>query len=78
MPTLESIDQRLSRIEKLIRNSQPKKQTWVKVSIITALTNWSKEDMRKARENGLVKFKVEDGSFKYLLESIPDNFLIKK
>lgn len=73
MPTLESIDRKLDQLLK-----QRSKKTWVSVGIITDITGWDKEYMRKARENGLVKFKNEDGSFKYLLESIPEIFINKK
>lgn len=55
---------------------EKKKETWVSASWITDLTGWSKERMRIAREQGVVKYKKsKEQSYKYLLESIPQQFI---
>lgn len=77
-----TVEQRLDTIEKKIdrllrerrQNSTP---TWVKVGLITKLTGWDHEGMRKARENGLVRFRKSNGGFLYHMESIPEQFLKK-
>lgn len=72
--TLESIYREL----KIIRNilSKPAKETWVSVYVIKDITIWKgREQMRKARENGLVKYDSKKG---YLLESINPLFLKSK
>lgn len=58
--------------------NRPKKQTWVKVGIVQDLTGWNKRALEKARENNLVQFKKEGTSMLYLLESIPELFIINK
>lgn len=51
------------------------KETWVGVGAVTELTGWEGEKLRWARNNNLIKFDKEKG---YLLESIPELFIIKK
>ena len=78
MASLETIDRELKIVRKRIDLllGKPAKETWVGVSVITDLTGWEgREKLRWARENGLVKFDREKG---YLLESIPDLYIIKK
>jgi hypothetical protein len=68
----------LETLQKLERNSRPM-QTWVKPSWITYLTGWNGEKMRQARQSGLIKFRSNgSGSYEYLVQSIPDQFLINK
>jgi hypothetical protein len=47
---------------------------WVGATVITKKTGWGSEDLRKARRNGSIKYKVKkEGSkrtYKYLLSSI--------
>lgn len=71
--TEQQILKRLDRIEKHL-NAKPK-QTWVKVSVITALTGWEKKFLEKARLNGLVKQRKGSNGIEYLLESINPMFL---
>ena len=73
---LEKIDRRLAKLERLM--SRPEKRTYVKVGIIQELTGWNASFLRKARENGLVEFREQDGKFFYVLESVDEKFLIKK
>jgi hypothetical protein len=82
METL-TIEDRIVRLEKLISQLAPKKDEWVYASVITDLTGWSNEDLRKARRNGSVRFKIvakgeRKTTYKYLLGSIPSHFIIKK
>ncbi len=80
---MTSIEEDILRVEKKVDRlynllSVPKKQTWVKAYIVQDLTGWDKFFMQKARQNGLVKFRNDNGKFTYLLESIDDRFLIRK
>jgi hypothetical protein len=55
------------------------KKTWVKVGWIVYLTGWNLNKMRQARDQGLIQFrKTKEGTYEYLLESIPEQFIIKK
>lgn len=73
----EEVLKRLERIERYLVIARPKK-TWVKVAIIAQRTGWNNEKMRQARDNGLVKYKKENGKFFYDLDSIHQSFLITK
>jgi hypothetical protein len=67
---LKRIDSKLTALL-----NQPKKQTWVGVAVIKELTGWEgREKLRWARDNNLVVFDKTKG---YLLESIPELFIIK-
>lgn len=55
-----------------------KSSLWVSVTEVVKRTGWNKEGMRRAREQGLVKWKKENGSFFYDLTSIHEMFLINK
>ena len=72
--TQARIDSKLT----VLLNKAPK-ETWVRVSFITDLTGWEGEKMRQAREQGIIKYKrAQSGGFIYLLESLPEQFIIKK
>lgn len=65
-------------LERLDKNSRPK-QNWVSVSWITSITGWNGEKLRQAREQGIVQFRDKStGGYEYLLQSVPDQFLINK
>ncbi len=74
------IIERLDKIEKLIKNNRPTvaKKSWVKIGIVKQLTNWNKEQMRKARENGLIRHRRGSNGIEYLLESIDEKFIKNK
>lgn len=56
-----------------------RKETWVTVSWVTELTGWDREKLRQARESKIIEFKrSETGGWLYKLESIPEQFIIKK
>lgn len=77
MPTLETIERDLKILRKrldILIDKEPK-QTWVGLSVVTDLTGWEgREKLRWARDNGLVVFDRQKG---YLLESIPEIYIIK-
>jgi hypothetical protein len=69
-------EKRITRLEKLITSMQPKQEQWVGATVITGLTGWNREQMRKARRNGSVKYKRKGDSYVYLIQSIPEHFII--
>jgi len=74
-------DQRLERIERLLRDliKVSSKKTWVNSSWVMHVTGFTKEQMRSARMQGIIEFKhSKTQTYQYLLESIPEVFLIKK
>jgi len=61
---------RIGRIERLLTQDH-KPKGWVKVGIVQQLTGWDKAGLKKARENGLVKYKdTGNRELLYQLESI--------
>lgn len=57
-------------------------EQWVGATVVTDATDWNSEDLRKARRNGAVKFKVvaksptgKKTTYRYLLSSIPEMYL---
>jgi hypothetical protein len=81
-PKRMNVETEISRIKQLLerldKNSRPK-QNWVSVSWITSVTGWNSERLRQAREQGLVEYRKKgSGGFEYLLQSIPDQFIINK
>lgn len=69
---LEIIEQQNREILSLLKNKD--KDEWVGATVITSKTGWKSEDLRKARRNGSIKYKLKkDGrkrTYKYLLSSI--------
>lgn len=73
-----TIEQRLDRIEKLLLQNlkASTRKTWIKVSQVQQITPWKTRDqLRTARETGLVEVKRDQNGIFYLLESIPKEFL---
>lgn len=64
-----------SKLDALLQAKQ--KQTLVKASVITELTKWSYEEMRRAKINGYVKQKKTDKGIFYVLESLNPVFIKK-
>lgn len=80
MPTDEQIIKKLDRLERLVEQliDEKKKPLWVKVSRVIESTGWNREELRRARNNHLVKVKVEKGKTKkyfYDLNSIDQRLL---
>jgi hypothetical protein len=75
MDQLTRMQQQLDRMERTLSvlrkelMQEKKKETWVKAQVITELTGWDFNGMKKARENGYIQYKNTDG-FWYLLESL--------
>lgn len=54
------------------------KETWVGPSWIMELTGWDKYKLRKARDQGIIKYAQKNsGAVLYVLESIPEIFILK-
>lgn len=68
-----AIIKEFNRNVRYLRERDRKNNTWVKSGTIKRITGWNNEEMRKAREQGLVEWKREKGIW-YLLESIPEIF----
>jgi hypothetical protein len=68
---METLEQRVERIERMLKEWQPKKEQWVGPTVITAMTGWSSEDMRRARRNGSITYRrKKSGGYEYLASTI--------
>lgn len=72
--TTEELIVRVERLERVIETLQPKKDEWVGATVITKRTGWNNEDLRRARRNGSVKYRIKSEgtkrTYRYLLSSI--------
>jgi len=76
--TIESLHRELVQIKKML-TEQKEKGTWVKVSFIMDITGWNAEQMRRARQQGLIKYRKDpEKGFIYELESLPTMFIKAK
>lgn len=56
-----------------------RKETWVSPKWVTDLTQWSAEDLRQARKQGIIEYKESPGGgWLYKIESIPEQFIKKQ
>ena len=70
---LRRIDSKLTELL-----NKPEKQTWVSVRFIQDLTGWNGNRMFFVRQQNVIKYrKNENNGYEYLLESIPEQFLLK-
>lgn len=76
-PELKRLDNKLSRIEKLLEALNKPKPTWTKVSAVRHLTGWDANKIRRAREVGLIEWKRENGGFFYNINSLNPLFYQK-
>lgn len=67
-----SINQKLNL---LLQERNNQKKTWVGSSVITEMTGWDFEGMRKARRNNIIQTRGEGKKIQYLLESLPEVFI---
>ena len=67
---LKRIDEKLTTLL-----SQAPKKTWVGPGIITDLTGWDREGLRKARRNNVIETRSKDNRIEYYLESLPKVFI---
>lgn len=65
----QTLEQRVAKLEAEITRLRGKQETWIKVSDVVRLTGWNKDRLRRARVNGEIKFKDDNGRC-YLYESI--------
>jgi len=75
------IKQQFDRINKKLNDllATAKKETWVGPGWITDLTGWDFRKMDQARKQKIIEFKESPGGgYLYKLESIPEQFLLKK
>lgn len=66
--TLE-IKQLHKKIDKLLGEQQ--KPKWVTAKWVQMVTGWNGEDLRQAREQNLLEWKVEGKLIKYDINSVP-------
>jgi hypothetical protein len=64
------------KLNKIVAGQQ--KSTWVSPLFITDLTGWDKEKLRQARQQNIVECKRDGRGWLYKLESVPEQFIIKK
>jgi hypothetical protein len=70
--------ERLHREIKALKKEQ-EKATWVSCSWVTDVTGWNKSKLQMARQQKLIEYKESNtGGYLYKLESIPEQFIIKK
>lgn len=75
--TIESLHRELVQIKKMLAEKK-ESATWVKVGFIVEITGWNKEQMRRARQQGLIKYRRDpEKGFIYSLESLPTMFIKK-
>jgi hypothetical protein len=68
---METLEMRIDRLERLIKQMQPKKEQWVGPTVITAQTGWDSEGMRRARRNGSIVYRrKKSGGYEYLPSTI--------
>ena len=74
-----TIEQRLDRLEFLIRGLAPqRKPVWVTGREVAKLTGWNNEKMRMMRDNDSVKYRrYGKQSIRYDLNSIHPSYLLK-
>ncbi len=72
----KEFDRLHDKLNFLIQKEGPRTKTWVKVGFISHLTGWKKYELKRAREQGLIKMKRTDEGVFYLLESLDKKFII--
>jgi hypothetical protein len=74
---ISRLERTVDRIERMLKNMTPKKEAWVGPTVITNLTGWDGEGMRRARRNGSVKYRrnPKTNGYQYLASSIPERLL---
>lgn len=73
---IETEIKELKRDIKIIKSHviKPIPEKWINGFWVTEITGWDHKQKRLARESGIVKYKKENGSYLYLLSSIPNEF----
>lgn len=65
-----------SKLTTLLQKSN--KETWVKGSFIYDLTGWDKKKLFRAKQQGIIEQKKDEKGIWYNLNSLPQQFIIKK
>lgn len=75
----ELILKKLDRLERLVGMlvKEEIKAQWVKASTVISLTGWDRNRMERARKNGDIEFKKQNGIW-YNVKSIPPVYLKKQ
>jgi hypothetical protein len=73
---METLEMRVERLEKQLAQMQPKREQWVGPTVITSITGWDHEEMRKARRNGSVTYRKRKNGKGY--EYLPSTVIIKE
>lgn len=73
---LEAIKKQNEAILRRLDNLARKSAKWVRASVITDLTGWDGQGMRRARENGSIEFEKRADGYWYDLNSLHP-YLIK-
>ncbi len=77
MDTEQYIKRLERKLDQALKNTR--KETWVGATVITELTGWDHQKMRRMRDQGVIKFKkLQDHKLIYLLESLPEVFIRPK
>ena len=61
-----------------VLHQEKNQQHWVTAYFIRDLTGWELNKLRQAREQGLIQARRVGNSVQYLVQSIPEQFLINK
>lgn len=77
LTTIRKQNERIERKLSLIM-TEKKAIQWVKAHVVTKLTIWDREALRRARERKYVVFEKRVDGFWYSLNSIADHFFINK
>jgi len=73
LATIETIERRLARIEKML--TVKNRQVWVGAADVMKVTGWSASDMYRMRKSGAIVFKKMGKSIVYDPNSIPSIFV---
>jgi hypothetical protein len=74
---VRAINQFNKNVEWLKAKELKDTRRWVKVGVIKKMTGWNNEEMRRARETGMVDWKRDDNGYWYSPESINEIHLKK-
>lgn len=77
----QDIKREFDRLNKKLNDllADHRKDTWVSAGFITDITGWNSEKLRQARAQNIIACKRSPGGgWLYKLESVPEQFIIKK
>lgn len=70
----------IKKIEQMVSEMHhaQNKKAWCSVRWVKQLTGWNAEELRMARDQGLIEFKLTGKGRFYNINSIPDRLLLAK